>query len=287
MSRFSTLLHRLKKKSRYHIGQEQLFPGSLAAHFSYHKCMTSYYNFVMIALSEEFGFYRKHFRSNYEQFEVAAKTIPGKKALSVNNRSDINWEELPPSTRGSHFVRDPRDLIISGYHYHLWSDERHINVRDYNWRPIVDDPLFTEYVASGSERQPTGLTFQEYLNSLDKEKGLILELIWRKDHFGHMARWDYQNPKVIEVKYEEIISNEAAIFRRIFEHYEFHPLLIERGVEIAEELSLANKKKRQRSHVRSGATQQWKSEFSSLMKDLFRDRYGQLLIDLGYEAGRD
>jgi hypothetical protein len=88
---------------------------NLITHFSYHKCLTSYYQSVVRALSAEFGFYYEHFTSDYPRFEQAALNDPRRRVLSVNNRSDIAWERLP-EYRGSHFIRDPRDLVVSGFY---------------------------------------------------------------------------------------------------------------------------------------------------------------------------
>jgi len=56
--------------------------------------------------------------ADYARFEHAALNDSPQRVLSVNNRSDIPWDRLPES-RGSYFIRDPRDLVVSGYHYHL------------------------------------------------------------------------------------------------------------------------------------------------------------------------
>lgn len=65
-------------------------------------------------------------------------------------------EELSDcSYRGLHLIRDPRDVILSGMHYHLRAPEK--------W---LHDP----------EPDYGGLSYQEKLNSLDGDGRLFLEM---------------------------------------------------------------------------------------------------------------
>jgi hypothetical protein len=54
---------------------------NLVTHFSYHKCLTSYYQSVVRALSTEFDFYYEHFTSDYPRFEQAALNDPRRRVL--------------------------------------------------------------------------------------------------------------------------------------------------------------------------------------------------------------
>ena len=189
-----------------------------------------------------------------------------------------------PDYRGSHFVRDPRDLIVSGYHYHLWTGEPWCIAPDFDWRRIVNHPFFKEYVAGDDKRAPQRISYRDYLNTLDKEKGMIVEMLWRQHHFEHVRNWNYQNTKIMELKYEDIIGNEVESFGKLFSHYEFHPKIIDRGLEIVEKLSLKNKKKSKTGHVRNGTTSQWAAEFSPLHEHVFNDLYGDLLATMGYKV---
>jgi hypothetical protein len=202
--------------------------------------------------------------------------------LSVNNRSEINWEKFP-DYKGSHFVRDPRDLIVSGYYYHLWCNEAWCNNARFDWTKIVEHPYYSAYIENNQKKYPLNISYKEYLKQLDKETGMVLELIWRDFYFDHMDNWNYHNPQIIELKYEEIVNNEVECFRKIFKHYEFSEELINRGLEIAESLSLKNKSKKKKRHTRKGTISQWKQEFSPWIKSIFKENYNNLLIKLDYE----
>jgi len=82
-------------------------------HCSYHKCLTVYYGRIMKAvfnrcLSWSSGY--RHFNSHLEDFYQA---FSKHRIASVNNRA-LDLERLG-QFRISRFVRDPRDLVVSGY----------------------------------------------------------------------------------------------------------------------------------------------------------------------------
>ena len=93
-------------------------------------------------------------------------------------------------------------------------------------------PYFGRYVEHVPERFPRALSYQEYINTLDPERGMILELIWRSPHFEQMRCWDYSNSRIMEVRYEDLIENEADTFGRLLENYGFAPPVVARGVAL-------------------------------------------------------
>ena len=273
---------KLKKIFSRPLEEKYLFTSDVIVHFSYHKCLTAYYTKVMKSLSKEFGLQHKHFKGDLASFEAAVINASKNYVLSINNKSNIHFSRFP-NYRGSHFLRDPRDLVVSGYYYHLWTEEEWCNKIDFDWFKITKHRFYSAYIEKHELNYPQNISYKQYLNSLDKEKGLILEIIFRENHFSNMRSWDFENPNIIEFKFEEIIGNEAECFRKMFEHYDFHPKLIKKGTEIADRYSLKNRNKSNTGHVRKGTPKQWPQEFSSLLKDLFKEATGDLLIILGYE----
>lgn len=275
-SRLRGLFHPIKE--RY------LFPNDHIIHFTYHKCLSVYYDQVMKLLSFEFHFYSADFHSNYELFEKAVSRIQKKRVLCLTNTGigDIHWKVLP-EYKGSHFIRDPRDMIVSGYYYHLWTKEKWCNDPVFDWARLIAHPYFSQYIESDKEKYPLNRSYKEYLNTLDKEKGFILEMIFMSQNFTKMGKWNYHNPLILELKYEEIVGNKAECFRRIFEQYNFHPKLIDRGVKIAKAFRLEKKIKSDTGPTRNGKHGQWYKELSPLVKSLFINAHGNLLIQLGYE----
>lgn len=113
---------------------------NLVTHFSYHKCLTSYYQSVVRALSAEFGFYYEHFTSDYPRFEQAALNDTRVGEFSVSTTAAA-WPGNDYEYRGSHFIRDPRDLVVSGYYYHLWTREAWCMDPGFEWRDLSRIPI--------------------------------------------------------------------------------------------------------------------------------------------------
>lgn len=158
--------------------QTNLFPPEIIIHCSYHRCLSHYYMKVLKPLGKEFGFKWQEYNRDYPVFLEAARAKKGKQVMTLHDWSDIEWAMLP-SYRGSHFIRDPRDLVVSGYHYHLWTDEEWCNEAPYNWSYLYDQPNF-KYVQENPAEYPHTESYREYLRSLDQERGMIVELLWRK-----------------------------------------------------------------------------------------------------------
>ena len=263
------------------------FPTPLIVHCSYHKCLTMYYNQIMDRLSAEFPFIYNGFNADKERFLEATRNLTSSSVFRVDGHSNISFQDLP-SFKGSHFIRDPRDMVVSGYFYHLhcselWAIEPNEKVR----KSVTGHPLFRKHLENSVINYKSKVSFQTYLNSLTQEDGLVAEFILAQNRFDAMEQWDYEDPHFIEFTYEEIIDNEKECFEQIFNHYGFYPKLKKRGLQIVENLSLRNRKKRERSHIRSGKIGQWKEVFTPFFKDVFKKNRGDLLIYLGYEENNN
>lgn len=287
----------------------------LIVHFSYHKCMTAYYKKIMVHLfNDKYGLCK----SNIVQFYERANR-GDYKALSLNNQI-VDFDEIPPYV-GSHFIRDPRDMLVSGYYYHLWCGEKWVTNQEFYpdqfpflvsfrhngtikteevgvasshdsgnnryslWYELVEDEIFKEYVLEHNNQVPNNISYQDYLNTLDKERGLILECLVRHvlKHFKNMNDWNYDNPNILEFKYEDILNNETAVFTEIFKRYGLSRRLTKKGLKIVEKRSIKNQARNQGSHIRKATSGQWKQEFTPRVKEVFKQLFGDVLVNLGYE----
>ncbi len=253
----------------------------IVIHFGYHKCLTVYVNKILSALSDEYHFRFKQFRRHHQEKieDYLDERVPG--IYAPQNNPYLELDKIGPY-RASHFIRNPRDLVVSGYKYHLWTDEDWCVRKDYRWKRITKHEAFRKYIEPSEENFPSGVSYQEYLNSLDKFKGLILEIIRNYGSITHMGKWDYNNPNVIEIKYEDIIGNEGAVFERIFDHYGLNPEIRKRGVELAEAFSLKNMKKEEKTHVRDGSLEQWRKGMETEHVRIFDELYPDVMDKLGY-----
>jgi len=160
-------------------------------------------------------------------------------------------------------------MVVSGYHYHLWTEEE--------WARVPRD----EY---------DGKSFQEALNEVGKKRGMILEMErFCGEDLQDMLRWKYDDPAFMELKYEDVIADEASHFDALFRHYGFHEDAIEVGLEVAEYYSFQNLSGRsfgeveEQSHLRSGRTSQWEDHFDEELKSRFKELAGDAVVQLGYE----
>lgn len=252
----------------------------LVVHFSYHRSMTSFFSRVFSEVAYLFNWYHKHHNSRIDDFYKDVDGIKRTSIISVNNRS-IDFEKLP-SYVGSHLIRDPRDLLVSGYKYHLWCKEKWVR------RPMslnFKDKLRLEEL--GLADKAKGKTYQKLLNSLDEVEGYKLEMNWRGRSFKQMSQWNYSNSNILEIKYEEIFGNEVKIFEKLFKHYGFPEEKIDKSLDIVRRNSFASLKKKGRTgkskHAAVGSPSQWKTSLPKEIREAFKNEYGDLLMSLGYE----
>lgn len=234
----------------------------LIVHGCYHRTGTIWFSRVLRAVGVEFGL----------RFQRGAqKNLRPWTDLFVQPHSRVEVERLPAYV-GSHIIRDPRDMIVSGYFYHLWTTEQWAHLP----RP-----------------EHGGRSYQEYLNSLDRHDGLLAEIQNTAPRVRRMLEWDYDNPRFLELKYEDVIENEEAAFTEVFDKYGFNEKSIERSVQIAAGFSFTRQTGRsigavqEGSHTRSGRSGQWMEYFDQEHKAAFVETLGDALIQLGYEESND
>jgi Sulfotransferase domain len=190
-------------------------------------------------------------------------------SIIFNNHSDfrgVDWLLQDPDTRIFHLIRDPRDVIISAMHYHKTARE-----------PWLHKP----------RSRFNGMTYQQELNSLPDDRA---RLIWEMDNTGGrtinaMKAWDYSLEKSCEMKYEELIEDVDAVeFARVASHLGFDYNEVASCQEEFRRRSLFGRKRLPKSiHVRSGMSRQWESVYDLGLAQIFVEKFGTALIDLGYE----
>lgn len=247
-------------------------------HCSYHKCLTVYYRRVMQAVfnrclpwSAGYRHYNSHLKDFYEGFQDF-------RVASVNNRAlDLSRLGRCKITR---FLRDPRDLVVSGYFYHKRAAEP--------WMKIENPTPYDWYFANGCI--PAGLreaktSFASYLQSLSEEDGLLAELEFRRFHFESMREWPAEHPDILLFRYEEILGNERSVFARIFEHYGLSKLERTLGDWFARRYSIQSVARKQESgdaHIRNPTAGQWRRHFTPRLREAFEERHPGLIEQLGY-----
>ena len=231
----------------------------LIVHCCHHRSGTVWFTRVLSTVARRYGL----------RFQAAEQeALKPSTEILLQDHSQIDRSRLP-SYRGSHMIRDPRDMVVSGYHYHRWTEE------EWAHRP---------------REKYNGKSFREALNSVEKKRGMILEMErFCEEDLQDMLQWEYDDPAFLELKYEDVIADEASYFEALFEHYGFHDDAVEVGLDIAAYYSFQNLSGRdvgeveEQSHLRSGRTSQWEEHFDEELKSRFKELAGDAVVQLGYE----
>lgn len=201
-------------------------------------------------------------RNNMSQY-------PGQRYFYDNNSTFIVDVE---NCVGTHMIRDPRDLVISGYFYHQWTKETGYLFHNDKW----------------------GMSYQEMVKTLPKEEGIKFEMDNKAAQtIAEMRRWNYNDPRFMEMKYVDLITDPTAEFTRMFNHWGVNPDNLQECLDIAWKNHMTIMTGRQvgqeeqGSHMRNGLPGQWKQHFTEAHKAYFKEKFGDILILLGYEKSND
>ncbi|GAB4198217.1 MAG: hypothetical protein Tsb002_33030 [Wenzhouxiangellaceae bacterium] len=237
----------------------------LAIHVCYHKCMTVYFERVMKQVAN-------HLQLAYQYVDRGA-VLHDEVHLAMYPHGEIDLDALP-DFHGTHLIRDPRDLLVSGYLYHLRTDE------EWCAKP---NPNHTSL--------PADVSYQQYLQDMDQEDGLLFEMNHVSGYvISQIVDWDYHNPRFLELRFEQVMDNEAEVFGQVFEWYGLHGQALEEAVEIALSRSLTQlpKDDSDAAHARQGSyIGHWRDYFTPTIKQQFKQKFGSALISLGYEQNQD
>lgn len=239
----------------------------MIVHCSHHKTGTVLFRDILSDMAKHFAYRMFFFRRKKHGPEFYERTgQPG--LLCLDASSYIDLTSCKEGCILSHMVRDPREILVSAYNYHLVTDEA--------WciRPV---------------RKYGGKSYQEYLRSLPKEEGISAELQRLGEKaFPTMSNWNYDDPRVLELRFEEITRDFDGLFERVFRFYGFTGTQLHECMEIARRHDLkksGGSRVVDNKHVtnKNFAEERWRSELSDAHKAEFKRQWGHLLIKLGYE----
>jgi hypothetical protein len=198
---------------------------------------------------------------------AAAFPDPGKTFLCYMN-ADARFVAPLENMRGFHVVRDPRDVVVSAYFSHLHSHPIHGKLGEH----------------------------RETLKSISESEGLMLELEGRVHQFRAMSDWNYDDPRILELRTEEVTVDAATYLPKIFEFLGLgpkqglSPKLIAEVVENRDFSKLAGRplgEEDETHHYRKGVAGDWKNHFGPEHIEYFKAHYNDLLLMLGYETTED
>lgn len=253
-------------------------------HCGLHKCLTMYQRRVYKSVgklhrkgpSAWFGrpagyahFYHeiRDFQTGLGQFSLAS--VSGQR-LDLDSYDDI---------RVVRFLRDPRDLLVSAYYYHKRGAEGWCTVTD----PVLGD--FDQVHGGIPEGVGPGESMQTFLERVPIREAMDAEIAFRRPHFDSMMAWDPTDPRVLTLRYEDILGHEVETFERIGRHFEWGPLARRAARRAAARYALGGEKTARKGHVRNPRPQQWRDHLGPDQLDQIEAEWGALLDAYGYPTG--
>ncbi len=276
----------------------------LLAFYGHHKCASTWVHSVLDLICVDAG-WRLSYLPEPKDFGNDLAAFVEKEGVDFISYVNARLEDTLslPEHRGFHLVRDPRDVIVSGYFSHRGTHPTHA------WPELVPH--------------------REKLQQLSKEEGLLLEVEFSEQFLSKMQSWDYAQPHVLELQQEQFSKDPYTTFLRIFRHLgvldESHYNKIrwpryllqatfnimhrrtsvtprfamdsfpgERLLGIVYDLrfeKFTGGRKRgeedTKSHYRKGEGGDWVNHFTEEHVAAFKERYGDLAERLGYEENGD
>ncbi|MEM9809930.1 MAG: hypothetical protein AAF788_01780 [Pseudomonadota bacterium] len=193
----------------------------------------------------------------------ALNTIRQRHKVVFDWKADITAAELT-GHRGFRMVRDPRDVIVSGMHYHRKTKEK--------WCHVPSDTF-------------GGRSYQEAINQYNDEDALLFEI----DNKGgeiiqRMLDFD-GNDDIRTVHYETFIADKDLLAWHELLHWaglrRYDLFLAQQALYERSLFGLAGKNNK---HIRSGAARQWEEAFTPKVMDHFKASLGDAPQKLGYQS---
>lgn len=274
----------------------------IRCYFGHHKCATQWIGLIIRNVCIETGSeFRRVVDHRYWSDELLTDINSSRLDFITYINAKFEDVESLSDFRAFHIIRDPRDILVSAYFSHLNSHG------DTGWPALVKH--------------------RERLRSCDTPEGLLLEARFSEGTFRDIHDWEYGNPDILEMKYEQLVVDPNEGFKEIFRHLSFlntNTIVPETSISISgvinkvlarsgqkakircsgvserrlskivsnasfSKLSGGRKKGEEdkKHHYRKGVAGDWRNYFTPAVKSEFKKLYGDLLIKTGYEESND
>lgn len=243
--------------------------------------MTGYYTEVMLELRKRTGL---RFSAFYDSTDGLDREIDrmARVSSSVLLLSDLLNTQVNDGTPfiGSRTLRDPRDLAVSGYFYHLRSNEEWLSRTDFKWEKLTDDPCFAKWFDLKFSNW-CGKSYSEVLKSMSQKDGIALEIVRIAPCVRKMEKITMSDKSILQINFEQIVGNEVASFSKFFQHYQLNPKYLNAALETVEVLSAHNRRKCN-PHIRATEIGEWTTVLDTSHKNLIDSELRLALINGGY-----
>lgn len=182
--------------------------------FSYRKCLTHYMN----AIFDKNKFYnlrlRKSFVAHLEQRKKG-------RFIAINNNLFWPGRKIFKDAKIIHLIRHPKDVVISGYFYHKRGSE------SWNREPLHRLPLYhlsfeLDNIYNEQEKRllHPQTTYQQLLESLSFEKGLMTEMVYLKYVHSFNPIPYYESPLIRTWRFEDIVAEPVNKIEEICKYWQ-------------------------------------------------------------------
>lgn len=273
------------------------------AFFGHHKCASSWVIKVLYEIAATLGqkIYEKQ-TTHIKSFEDEINNKEVDLFISPNTRY-LDTKKIHYK-KGFHVIRDPRDICVSGYFSHKYTHaingwEGLGKLRNELLNSPMDEGLFKEMEFSS--------LFIEHIQSWNYDDPKILTIKMEEFILNPLLAW------LNILKHLELFSSDFSsspiqnlemkqLFNRILRKMSLIRFISIGNGEISEselqkildklafeKLTKGRSKGEEnvKSHYRKGAIGDWKNYFNENHKNIFKEKYGELLITLGYEKNYD
>lgn len=179
--------------------------------------------------------------------------INGRDIVLFSNATERSLARINRETKdwkGLRILRDPRQVLVSNYFHH--KGDHHTEFNGWIWDQLARD--------------------KPILHKLDEEAGLLYELdSISKQIIETQILAPFDDDRIMAVKIEDLSEDPEGHFQKMSEFL---------GVPDIAGLDFS----RTYANPDSGS---WENHFTSELRDVFKERYGQALIDLGYAEDLD
>lgn len=271
------------------------------AYFGHHKCASRYIISICENAARALGLSTREYtyKTEFNEDLVEALKLNPVDFLYYSNAEFEYVQPLLDQFRGFHLIRDPRDIVVSGYFSHLKTHTTE------GWGELEE--------------------YRAKLQSVSQDEGLFMEIDYNRLPFDVMGAWEYDHTNILELKYEDMIVNPYQMFLEVFEFLGYYvPVkddvdtnsLSYTGKLFSDNLrrkltgkrppqahltnldilgtvnkkdfrKIAGKRKPgeedRNSHYRKGIAGDWKNVFTPKHVAYFKEQYQDVLVKLGYE----
>ena len=260
-------------------------PAEPAFILTHHKVATVLCRKVLMESTERIGW-------RYNSEMGVAKDIASKTDLLHVIHGTTTDTFLDSGRRGVRIIRDPRDVIVSGFLYHqrcseLWCINSDFSKPGYH-HPQVPQPLAHRELETRESFVSSlgGVSYQERIRGLGQDEGLIFEMDgFARITIDEMVGWK-ERDNVLTIKMEDLVADFDGSFEKLFHWIGIPETSIPTCLEIAKGHDMNRMREDQiasNPHISTGKLRKWEEYFSSQVMDAYEERFGNAHLKLGYE----